>query len=51
MYTLYMFIYHWQGVIKQTRQRDDCAWNLRKSVPREKLVKVWGKLGKREEKP
>ena len=49
VYTLYMFIYHWQGLKKQTRQRDDCAGNLQRSVPREKLVKVWGKLSKREE--
>ena len=43
------YLYHFQGLVKKTRQRDDCACNLQRSVPREKLVKVWGKLGKREE--
>ena len=49
MYTLYMFIYRLQGLKKQTRQRDDCACILQRSVPMEKLVKVWEKLSKREE--
>ena len=45
----YTCLYIIGRVSKSKLDKDDCACNLQRSVPREKLVKVWEKLSKREE--